>query len=374
MSLPEPSFIDRDPAQITQELIQFYEKITGKTLQPAQVERLLIDLIAYRESLIRIAIQEAAKQNLVAFAKYPMLDYLGELVGVTRLEAQPARTTIRFTLTETQTFDVTIPAGTRIETKDGKQVFATIEAGTITAGQMSVDVVAVAETPGIDANGYLAGDISVLVDPIAYVESASNTTISYGGADAESDDRYRKRIKEAPEKFSVAGPSGAYVYWAKTAHQDIVDVSVSSPSPGVVNVYPLMGDGNPTQEILNLISTTLNNERIRPLTDQVQVLSPTRVDFDMVVEVTLYNYADATTVQEEIQKRLDDYIAFLKAKLGKDIVSNQIIALLNSVYGVYKVSLTLTEGTTQFTDRTIADNEWANCTGYTVNIVGYTNG
>ena len=69
MSLPEPSFIDRDPQAITAEIVAQYEQLTGKTLYPAQVERLLIDVIAYRETLVRIGIQEAAKQNLVAYAR-----------------------------------------------------------------------------------------------------------------------------------------------------------------------------------------------------------------------------------------------------------------------------------------------------------------
>mgnify|MGYP000411452045 FL=1 len=100
MSLPEPSFIDRDPQAITAEIVAQYEQLTGKTLYPAQVERLLIDVIAYRETLVRIGIQEAAKQNLVAYARAPMLDYLGELVGVTRLPAQSARTTVRLTFVD----------------------------------------------------------------------------------------------------------------------------------------------------------------------------------------------------------------------------------------------------------------------------------
>ena len=40
MSLPEPSFIDRDPAAITAEMVAQYEALTKKTLYPAQVERL----------------------------------------------------------------------------------------------------------------------------------------------------------------------------------------------------------------------------------------------------------------------------------------------------------------------------------------------
>lgn len=43
-------------------MIAKYEADTGKeTLYPAQAERLLIDLWAYREMLVRVAVQEAAK-------------------------------------------------------------------------------------------------------------------------------------------------------------------------------------------------------------------------------------------------------------------------------------------------------------------------
>lgn len=88
MSLAEPSFISRDVAVITAEMKASWESTTGKTLYPGQVESLLIDLIAYRENLVRIAVQEAAKQNLVSYARAPMLDYLGELVGVYRLDGE----------------------------------------------------------------------------------------------------------------------------------------------------------------------------------------------------------------------------------------------------------------------------------------------
>ncbi|MEO1750733.1 baseplate J/gp47 family protein [Thiofaba sp. EF100] len=80
--------IPNDPQAITAEMVAAYETATGKTLYPAQVERLLIDIIAYRETLLRAAINDTARQNLVRFARAPMLDYLGELVGVTRLPGE----------------------------------------------------------------------------------------------------------------------------------------------------------------------------------------------------------------------------------------------------------------------------------------------
>ena len=365
MSLPEPSFIDRDPAARTAALIAKYEALTGKTLQPAQVERIIIDLIVYADNLLRIGIQEAAKQNLVNYAGYPMLDYLGELVGCTRLDAQSSRTTIRFTLVAVQTFDVLIPKGTRVESKDGKYIFSTEEAATISAGSTTADVSAASESTGATANGYLAGEINNLVDPVAYVSTALNTTTSSGGAAIEDDDRYRERIKLAPESFTNAGSEGAYRYWAMSAHQSIIDVAVVSPSACNVNVYPLLSSGNPDSTMRTLVLSTLTPRKVRPLTDNVQVLAPTKNDFTIAMDITYYDWADTDTAEEAIRTALNTYADKLKAGLGKSVVVEQIIVAAGSVYGVYKA-----EPVSPAADIELNRNEWANCTGITINDVG----
>src|SRR5579862_2472425 len=124
LSLPPPVFVNDadglDPNLILADMIAEFEAASGRTLQPAQVERLLINLYAYRESLVRNAIQYAAEQNLLAFAAFPMLDYLGQLLGVTRLSAQPATVTLEFTLANVLTVEYVIAAGTQVGTSDGQ--------------------------------------------------------------------------------------------------------------------------------------------------------------------------------------------------------------------------------------------------------------
>jgi hypothetical protein len=55
-SLPPPQFVNDadglDPKLILADMIAAFEAASGRTLQPAQVERLLINLYAYRESLV----------------------------------------------------------------------------------------------------------------------------------------------------------------------------------------------------------------------------------------------------------------------------------------------------------------------------------
>ena len=160
-NLPPPTFInDADglnPNLILADMVAAFQAAAGRTLQPAQVERLLINLYAYRESLVRNAIQYAGQQNLLAFAVFPMIDYLGQLLGVTRLGAQGAVTTLQFNLQNALTLPYTIPAGTRAGTADGEFAFATNADLIVPAATTVASVTATCTAPGPNANGYLPG-------------------------------------------------------------------------------------------------------------------------------------------------------------------------------------------------------------------------
>lgn len=369
MTLYEPSFIDRDPQAITANIVAQYEQLTGKTLYPAQVERLLIDVIAYRETLIRIGIQEAAKQNLVAFARAPMLDYLGELVGVTRLPAQPATVPLCFAIETALATNLLIPAGTRVDGGDGAATFATDADVVLPAGALFVDTQATCEEAGLIGNGWQIGQINNLVDELGDIEvTVTNLVVTSGGFDEEDDDRLRERIKLAPEAFSTAGSRLAYVFHAKSAHQSIVDVAVLSPTPGTVKLYPLLATGLPDANMLSLVEATCSAERVRPLTDQVEALAPTPVDYAINAQLVLYTTADASSVLAQAQAAAVAYQTDRAAGLGRDIVPMQVGAALN-VAGVYDIVLAAPA-----TKIVLAENEWARCTGINLSIAGTVNG
>ena len=100
--------------------------------------------------------------------------------------------------------------------------------------------------------------INNLITPLSYISKVENTTISSGGADDEEADNLRDRIRQAPEKFSNACSRVAYRYHTLSAHQSITDVAITSPSPGVVNIYPLTDDGNPSQEVLEIVLKSIS--------------------------------------------------------------------------------------------------------------------
>lgn len=362
MAETPPVFIENDSSKILQEIIADYESRTGKVLQPAQAERLLIQSVAYRETLLRGQIQNASQLNLVEFSTAPILDYLGDLVGVTRLASTPATITLQFNLVSGHT-GVTIPKGTRVASVDGKAIFELEEDLNANAGTLVVSGSAFCQTAGTVGNGYAIGDIKVILDPQAFIVSASNTDATSGGSDQETDEELRERIKLAPQSFSSAGPTGAYVFYAKSAHPSIVDVFIDSNQPGDVDVYPLTDTGEATtQNILDLVEAALNDEKVRPLTDSVNVISPTKVTGSVTVELTVYEQAVNQDVLDLANAALTAFFDSRKKSLGLDITSSQVIDAA-MVEDVYSVSLP------SFSDIVIQSNEFASVT-YTLSITG----
>ena len=365
MSLPEPNFIERDPALITREIVSWYEQKTGKKLYPAQIEHLYIDLLAYRESLVRIGIQEAAKQCLVSFAREPMLDYLGELVGAVRIDDEPATTTVRFE-SSLQDEGVFIPAGTRISDSKSDVIFSTIDAAMIAASQSYVDVLAVCETGGSIGNGFAVGQLDVLIDLVLDVD-VKNITVSSGGFDRESDERLRERIKLAPEGFTTAGSYGAYRYHAMSASASIVDVGIKSNVPGEVSIYPITQQGLPDVGLLLKVADACSDDKVRPLCDTVKVLAPDVIEYEIKANVTLYSTADASIVKPLVEQNAQHYANQQSSGLGRDLVPSQLCAALK-VPGVYDVNL---DG---FELHKLDDREWSKCTAISVTIIGAENG
>lgn len=364
--LSEPSFIERDASAVTSEMVTQFEAMSGKTLYPAQPERVEIDMVAYREMLLRIGIQAAAKQNLLAYATGANLDHLAAFYNVTRLGAVSARATLQFTVQAARPAAVVIPAGTQVQTKNGKYSFATTAQVTLAAGSLAVTATGAAITAGTGANGYLPGEIANLVDSLD-VDAVTNTTTSYGGLAAEDDDRLRTRTQLATEAFSTCGPVGAYRFWALSAHQGIIDVAVVSPDPGVVAVHPLMADGLPPSTVLALVAAMLLDDTRRPLTDLIKVLPPIAREYAIHVSIEVEAGYDAAIVSAAVNTALETYAAGRAARLGRDIVPAQIISAA-AVPGVHDVTV-VSPGLL-----VLGATEWAHCTGVTVALTGVVDG
>lgn len=331
MNQEQISFAELDIATIEAGILTSYESVMQVTLYPGDPVRLFLGSLAYIIAVQNQVIDLAARQNLLAFAQGQHLDHIGMMVGTPRQGTSKAITTIRFTLVEALSFNLDIPEGSRVVSADGKSIFSTTSHGLVPRGTPYIDMEVMAIEAGAKNNGLVPGQICQLMQPIAYVKSASNITLSQLGADIESDERYRKRIQQAPENFTCAGPIASYRNHALAVHQDIADVSVWSPKPGVVDVRPIMRNGElPSDIILKKIHDVLNADSVRPLTDTLIVAAPELISYEIIVQWWLLksNEALLTTVKKAVETAVASYMAWQRSLPGRDINPTRLISLM----------------------------------------------
>ena len=364
-----PSIFDESVSPIVARLQTNLELGLGRSLAPADVEMLILNSFAYEVSLLRIAANQAFRQNLVDFSTAPMLDFLGALVGVIRQPAAGATCTLLFNFVSGANA-LLLPTGIRVQSIDGQAIFATVEAVNVAAGTASVKVDAVCQTPGAIGNGYATGNVSVILDPQPFVTSAANIDATANGSDAETDDQLRARIKIAPSAFSVAGPTEAYVFYAKSADPSIVDVACVTTAPGVVTLYPLCNGGTLASTALkNTILATCSDSKVRPQNDTVLIADPSVVTYAISVTLTLYTSAVPADVMTEVNANLAAFQQSRVNELGQDVVIAQIIGQCMIPGQVYNVVVNSP------TDNIVAsDSTYTQCTGVTVNIGGTPDG
>lgn len=353
--------VDDNPEAVLSAMIADYETRTGKTLQPAHIEHLLINTFAYRETLTRQEVNETYRQQHVRFATGLSLDLCGDDVNTPRLEASAARCTLRFQAAEF-VGTVDIPIGTMVAV--GDLVFTTIEQGQLSASRPQMDLQAVCTETGIRGNGWAVGQINTLQTTLTGANkiTAQNISVPTGGADTETDDAYRERVLLAPESFSVAGSVGAYQYWARAVSPAICDVHVANALDssgnaigGTVAVTILTKTGLPSTELLAQVQQALSAEKKRPLCDTVSVRAPEVVDYTLNAELVLFTGANALEVKTAAETAWAAYETKRREKLGGDIVPLDIQKVLQ-VAGVYNVNLIAP------TLRVITPNQWARCT------------
>lgn len=340
-NLADIVFVDADADEVESYVIGRYETITGRTLAKGDPVRLFLLTITALIVLLLNKINETGKQNLLRYATGDNLDHLGALVGVECIPAKAAVTNMRVKLSAQLQTATIIPSGARFTA--GDNVFFALDVPlVIEAGTTIADGSATCLTKGELGNGYVVGQLKTLVDPVPYVDSVVNVTVSEGGAEIQSDDSYREDIRLAPENFSTAGPEGAYIYHAKRASSKITDVTVWSPEAGKVEVRPLLAGGKlPGEEMLQQVKATLNDKTVRPLTDNISVLAPEKVSYS--INLTYYiasdNKTQATAIQNAVNAAVDDYVLWQKSKLGRDINPSELIVRVMAA-GAKRVAVT----------------------------------
>ena len=332
---PDISFIDgRSIDDVRAEMVadyeQFMEQATGQemSLDRASPHRMELNAAAAQIFQAMQYIDRAGKLNLLKYSYSTYLDNVALLKGTTRLPATAASTTLRFTLSALRQSATGIPQGTRVAGPDNVY-FATTAYAEIPAGEMSVDVTAACVDDGAAGNGFEIGELSTIVDPIPYVASVENITVTEGGTDVESDADLAERTHLAPSAYSTAGPEGGYEYWVRTYSAAIGDVKITSDQQaGTIDIYFLMEDGSdPGDEMITGLLDYLKNGDMRPMDDLVNASAPEAVPYAIEFQywINRTDTARAATIQAAVTAAVEQYVAWQR-KIGRDINPDELTA------------------------------------------------
>lgn len=327
-------FVGTDYSSIYDDVIAGVEKDIG-TLAEGDERKIFMRSFLGVFLSIKNQINDAANQNTLTNSRDENIDVLGkDYYKSTRLKATTAKCGGIAKLSATRTEDTLIEKDKKI-TSDGILIFKVKNNYTIPAGELECNIELESVSTGSKYNGIDAGELKNIIDPIPYIDSIYNTEVTYGGTDIESDEDYKKRCRLAFESYSVAGPEGAYEYFAYSADNSITDVLVYSPAPCRVKILALVDNGQiPSAEIMQKIYYACSPREVRPLTDLVEVGYPTEHTYN--IELTYYLDKNFSEYEGKWRKSIEgknfnfsdgairDFINWQSQKIGQSINKDEL--------------------------------------------------
>ena len=179
----------------------------------------------------------------------------------------------------------------------------------------------------------------------------------------EDDEALILRALMAWDGLSVAGPTGAYEYFALSADGKVADAKGSSPSGAVaiVTILSTEGDGTADAALIAKVDKALSHEDKRPVADRLTVQSAGILHY--AITARLHVSSQGAEAEVILQTARDRLAAFInpRRRIGVEVPRSAIDAALH-VQGVSKVDLI------DWADITPSPTQAAYCTAFTVEL------
>ena len=188
-------------------------------------------------------------------------------------------------------------------------------------------------------NEQTLGNMLAFADGAQLDHFAANPIYNLQRLPGEDNAAFKRRIQLSPEAYSVAGPAGKYIYEALSADTNVKDASFDSPQPmhAEVTILSKAGNGTPSTELINSVSSHLMDDGVRPQTDLVAVVAPTILTYSISATLQLANGPDRDSVFNQARLKLQNYVDIQHVLGGQVVLAGVLAALM--VEGVVDVSL-----------------------------------
>jgi len=294
----------RKPASGTELTVNYYPRTTAAApltdLNVGSVARTLVEAMSREMALLYNQLNRAYDSAFLDTAEGPSLDRVVALLGYKRYRAGRPVGTVSFKRRRGAVGSITIPAGTPVTDSADKNLYFTVESGSLleneTTAQIAVRGATDATQPVIE------GKLTVIQRSIAGVESVTNEQGTSRASEDETDEQLRARTRDALIA-SNKGTVGAIVHGLLQLPQvrDVKVVEMPNGVPGEISVaisldQPVEGGALPR-------AVRARIEELRPAGIRILSSSAVIVPLQASVQLTLAVSTMPTATIEQIRSQ-----------------------------------------------------------------------
>ena len=358
-SLPKPDVMQvLDYEEILQQNITDFKALLPEWIPlESDAYKLMLEAFAYRELHLRAEFNNLASAFFLSTSTKNDLDNYAVFYNVIRLDGSYPYAAYEFSLDETLTQDVVIPANLILTDENSEYQGKLLNAVTIFAGETKV-------TGTVELQVEVqASDVKteIITTPLPFVIQASAKNIFLNGSSVESDEEFKQRILLSMADKSTAGSEETYKSFTFNADERIEDVAVLNGGAGIVNVFYYSEEADALMQ--SRIEEMLNKESVRPLSDNLQIALATVVPFNVVARLEILPHQETATIFSNALKNLTAKLEKLK-RIGTKITLSEINNFL-TVDGVKEVVITSPTSNVEIANNEIGVNG-ANTITYTI--------
>lgn len=147
----------------------------------------------------------------------------------------------------------------------------------------------------------------------------------------EYDDALRMRALMAWDGLSVAGPTGAYEFFALSADGKVADAKGSSPAPAeaLVTIISTEGDGTADSALIAKVTKAPSHEDKRPVGDRLTVQSAGIIHYTITARLHVSSQgAEADLILQTVRDRLAAFIN-PRRRIGVEVPRSTLDAALH---------------------------------------------
>ncbi len=323
-----------DPGTLVQ--INYLRRDTASILTDLEVggvARTIAEAFARETARLYAQLQAVYDAGFIDTATSGSLDKLVALLGVERVQADRATTTLLFSRDPGAPGSITIPVGTRVIDAEVKVEYETTETVTISPAQTRISVAARDVEPANDPVG--ADVLTILPVPISGIVGVTNPSPATRSVAAETDAELRTRARDFLHGGERATLGALRTVLARQGIQG--DITEPSDRPGVVVVSPVASDLTPERRE-QILAALCDVRAAGVVVEMAGVQLPEQVELEIDLK-TRDGLADTdrAAAHEAVRTAVDGYFAALPIR--DDARLNPIVGLVLAVPGIEDVTV-----------------------------------